>query len=697
MVRTKLPTVTKYAYKQKPEDQTFPIDSLSYSSAAKFTDNQFMFLVNNVNGDVIDTAYSVSSVLGRAVHEALKFYFGGGDVATPANETEAITLGYDMGKSYLEAYSDGFIKYNTQIKNRSDLEEQYALVYHGYVKEFPIKQVKSVVLVEEMLKHHVEVNGRFLPVALKGSADLVFRDHKDRIVLWDHKIVASYSKDDEIDGEKLLQAAFNYFLVYAETGEKPYKIVFGEYKKSKNKDNSKQLVPYEMVYKDMPLMFDLFFRLYGDIIDALMGKQVYVPNLRTMYDKEVSLLAYIHRLDVEEEKSQKLKDSQVSNITDLLKKKLVEEKSLRKYEKTVSENFVSAKTLNYKDMTTEDQIKRKLAEHGIAVEFHSKVKGSSVTLYRYEPSIGVKMARVEQFAKDVEQAVGKTGVRVLAPIPDSELIGFEIPNEKRTFPGKAPEAKDFELAMGIDVMGETYRLDVREAPHILVAGATGSGKSVFVNSLIEQLIGSKSENVAQLVLLDPKMVEFLPYKDLANVSRYEDEILGIDSALHTLVVEMNQRYSKFKEKGVRNLQEYRSKGGKLPYIFVFVDEFGDLIVAKHIEVKTVFTGKVKKNGEEETKTTKRNVSADIRKNILLLGQKARASGIHVILTTQRPSIQIVDGAIKANFPTRVAFRTSSSVDSQVIMDKPGAEKLLGKGDMLLLDVNGLRRLQGYSI
>jgi hypothetical protein len=227
LIRKKLPTVNKYVYKKKPEDTEFPVESYSYSSLLKFSSNPFMFKVNNINGDVLETAYSVSSVLGKIVHEALKWYFGGGDEPTPVNETEAVGFAFDKGKAYLDGYSDGFIKYSDSIPDRSKLEEKYCLVFYGYVKEFNYtKRVKEVLIVEQKLKHHIETDGKFLPVPLTAFSDLVFRDHKGRIVIWDHKITSSYSKDDEIDGGKLLQAAFNYYTVYAELGERPYKYMF---------------------------------------------------------------------------------------------------------------------------------------------------------------------------------------------------------------------------------------------------------------------------------------------------------------------------------------------------------------------------------------------------------------------------------------------------------------------------------------
>ena len=250
---------------------------------------------------------------------------------------------------------------------------------------------------DKELKHKIEVDGKLLPIPLKGHPDLVYKDKQGRVKIRDPKFCYNYSKDDEIDGAKLIQAAFYYFLVYAETGQQPHSITFQEFKTSQNKDGSKQLREYEIVYADAPLIFDLFFRYYEDITDALLGKQVYVPNMTAMFDKEVSLLAYIHRLDMDEIRAEKLKEAKVDNITDFLKKKIQTTGSMKKYLDVVAKKFISGKSLNYKDMTTEERIKMKLAEHGIAVDFDSKVVGGSVTLYRYEPSIGLKMSKIEGY------------------------------------------------------------------------------------------------------------------------------------------------------------------------------------------------------------------------------------------------------------------------------------------------------------
>ena len=629
-----------------------------------------MFKVNNINGDQPETRARPTNVIGRASHLALQTYFGGGEKPRPSDDGEAIKAGLEVGINFLKGFSDGLIEYSDAIENRAKLDEKYAFAFFGYIKDMDfMKDVKEILLVEKMLEHKVIVDGETLPIPLKGSADLVYRHVDGKIRMRDHKFTGKYSDAESINGAKLIQAAFNYFLVYAELGEPPYSMIYEEFKITQNKDNSKQTRQFEIVFDEHPLIFDFFFRFYDDVTNALMGKQVYVPNLYAIFDREVSILAYIHRLDIDEEREKAFRKLKVENITDFLKKKIQKDGAMKKYLEAVSGKFVSASTLNYSSMTIEERIKMKLAEHGLPLEYHSKVEGGSFTLYRYEPSIGLKMSKIEKYGKDIEQVVETSGVRILAPIPDSGLVGFEIPNKKRLFPGKSSPTNSFEIPIGVNMLGETVHLDIREAPHVLIAGSTGSGKSVCMTNMIENVLSIPN---SQVHLIDPKMVELSPFASRA--SSYNDTIEGTRARLAMAISEMESRYKTLQSKQVRKIEDLGE--GEMQYMFIFIDEFADLI----IQAKQMMEG------------------SEIETMIVRLAQKGRAAGIHIVMATQRPSVNVVSALIKANFPTRLAFRTASVMDSMVIIDQPGAEKLLGKGDMLLSTParNGLDRLQGFS-
>lgn len=657
-VAIKLPTVApnKTSVRDKALDG-FPLEHYSYSTFTKFSTNPILFKINAINGDVIDTTSSARSVLGSALHKAMEAYFGGSpNAATPANEGEAITVAHDVGRAYLDSYSDGLIEWNSTIPDRAKLCERYAFAFFGYIKELAYDpKKKTVLLVERMLKHRVQVDGKLLPIPLKGSADLVYEENGE-IHIEDHKFTSSHSSEDKIDGPKLMQAAFNYFLVYAELGRAPASMTFSEMKITENKDKAApQVKRYTLRYTDAPLMFDFFFRFYADVTDALLGKMVYVPNLNALYDNEVAILAYIHRLDVEETKASQLKKLKVDNITDFLRRKIARSKSIRAFMDTAAKKFVSATTLNYATMTTEEKIKMKLAEHGIGLDFDSKIIAPTVTLYRYEPSVGVKMSRLEKYVKDIELVTASAGVRILAPIAGTDLVGFEVPNKERTFVGKAPASREGRIAVGVDLNGKTQYIDIREAPHILIAGSTGSGKSVTLNSMLTAIGGS-----ADLWLMDPKKVEL----QSIDSTRYGDTPKEIVAMLTELTKIMEQRYGEMKKAKLKKWQ------GRL--IIAVIDEFGDLML--------------------------RSQKARIEELIVKLASEARAAGIHLIIATQRPSVDVITGLIKANFPTRIALKTASPKDSEVILGVTGAEKLCGKGDMLLSRSTDseIIRLQGFT-
>lgn len=657
------PTVQRVKdIKPSAEFANFPLEHYSYSSFVKFSTNPFMFKVNSINGDRIDTLTSPGNVIGRAVHKSLETYFGGGEQPRPEDEGDAIKLAHSVGIEFLKSYSDGFIDYNERIKNRADIDEKFAFAFFGYVKGFDYKKIiKEVLLVEKMLQFKIQIGDKVMPIPLKGAADLVYRDFKDRIIIRDHKFTSKYSDPEAIDGAKLIQAAFNYYLVFAELGEAPYSMIYEEYKITENRDKSKQVREFEIVFEKHPLIFQFFMRFYDDVTNALLGKQVYIPNLSTFFDREVSILAYIHRLDVDTDREKAFRKLGVDNITDFLKVKIQKDGAMKKYLDTVSTKFISSKTLNYKDMTTEDKIKMKLAEHGLAVEFDSKVVGGSVVLYRYEPSIGLKMSRIESYVKDIEQVVEVSDIRVLAPIRDSGLIGFEVPNVKRKFPAAPVSNNDFEIAIGMNIMGETFYYDIRQAPHMLVAGSSGSGKSVFLNSLIKQC--QNISNV-ELHLFDPKQVELFQFEGGKGVKEYQHQHDLIAKSLEALVSEMEKRYNILKANGLKNISGYP----KMNYKFIFIDEFADL-------------------------TMKERVSGMIQ----LLAQKGRAAGIHLVIATQRASTKIINGDIKVNFNVKAVFKVAKRVDSMVMLDQAGAEKLLGRGDMLFSTDKGVDRLQGFMV
>ncbi len=336
-----------------------------------------------------------------------------------------------------------------------------------------------------------------------------------------------------------------------------------------------------------------------------------------------------------------------------------------------------------------------LQNYGIEIDTIKATVGPTITLYEIVPKAGVRISKIRNLEYDIMLSLAATGIRIIAPIPGKGTIGIEVPNSDpqvvsmhSIIASKKFQESKFELpvAFGRTITNDIFMVDLAKMPHLLVAGATGQGKSVGLNAIITSLLYKKHPSQLKLVLVDPKKVEFNIYADiekhfLAKLPDGDDAIITDTSkvveTLNSLCKEMDERYDLLKKAHTRNIKEYNEKffnrnlnpekGHRfLPYIVVIVDEFGDLIMTAGKEVEMP---------------------------IARIAQLARAVGIHMIIATQRPSVNIITGVIKANFPARVAFRVSSMIDSRTILDAPGANQLVGRGDMLFSQGNDLIRVQ----
>ncbi|WP_088179311.1 DNA translocase FtsK [Geminisphaera colitermitum] len=311
---------------------------------------------------------------------------------------------------------------------------------------------------------------------------------------------------------------------------------------------------------------------------------------------------------------------------------------------------------------------------------YDAIVGPRVTQFRVRPGFGVRVETIASLEKNLALAMSASAVRIQAPIPGESFVGIEIPNRTSvplTLRGSLQTTAwqdnkmDIPLILGVDIAGRHILCDLARAPHALIAGATGSGKSVCISNLILSLVYRFRPDELEMVLIDPKIVEFAIYKNLPHlIHPVVTEPKQAVQALKWLVREMEQRYETLAEKNVRNLAGYNAKAAaegfpKLPYIVLIIDELADLMMTASNEVETP---------------------------IARLAQMSRAVGIHTVLATQRPSVNVITGIIKANYPTRMAFQVSSQVDSRTILDAKGAESLQGRGDMLF-SPPGLGRLQ----
>ena len=337
---------------------------------------------------------------------------------------------------------------------------------------------------------------------------------------------------------------------------------------------------------------------------------------------------------------------------------------------------------------TATKLQKTLYSFGVSAKVENVSVGPAITRYELKPAEGVRVSKIANLADDIALNLAAETIRIEAPIPGKQAVGIEVPNkEKETVHlREVLESKEFQgnkskltIALGKDVAGNTQLADIAKMPHVLIAGSTGSGKSVCINTIITSIIYNAKPSEVKLVMVDPKVVELSVYNGIPHLLiPVVTDPKKAAGALAWAVQEMDDRYNKFASKGVRDLKGYNKaiekEGGvgKLPQIVIIVDELADLMMV---------------------------AAKDVEEAICRLAQKARAAGMHLVIATQRPSVDVITGLIKANIPSRIAFAVSSQVDSRTILDTIGAEKLLGKGDMLFFPSGAPKpsRVQGAFV
>ena len=341
-------------------------------------------------------------------------------------------------------------------------------------------------------------------------------------------------------------------------------------------------------------------------------------------------------------------------------------------------------------------LEKKLADFQVLGRVVKVHPGPVITMYEFEPAPGIKVSRITNLADDLALALRAMAVRIVAPIPGKSVVGIEVPNAERDVvmlrdvmghPSYQESESRLELALGKDIFGSPVTTDLATMPHLLIAGATGTGKSVFLSALLCSLVFRARPDELKLLLIDPKMLEFAPFQGIPHlIAEVVTNPKRAAAALLGIVHKMEERYALMAELGVRNIQQYNKHVAReraqarleadddivphaMPYIAVVVDELADLMIV---------------------------ASRDVEESLIRLAQMARAAGIHLVLATQRPSVDVLTGIIKANFPSRISFQVSSRTDSRTILDSNGAERLLGMGDMLYVPpgTSKLERIHG---
>jgi len=687
-----------------------PVDRLSYSSLTQLLRNPLIFKLKHVLG-VYNSKTGISGMIGRAGHEALKVYYGGHpDISTPMNSDEARELAIDHGMKYLNEFPDMGIRYG-KTGSRESMLKAYTTALQFYFAEEPT--YNNILICEEKLEAEIKsTSGSPMPIPVVAVPDLVDECADKTIDIIDTKFVKTFTKYEDEDGEpyedyiKIIQAKFLDRTLKASKGLSAKRVVFREVKYTKNKDENEPQIRDYVIPLDHQQYDIIFDNIFLDAVKFLSNPNtVYLPNLSDTYDGNQAGELY----------AMGLLSSDMSDVEVMHKVKDVA---------LVSKRFVPSRIdrIENKHLNPEEKIKLRLAEFGIPVQPVETKVGASVTQYRFKVSAGIRMTTILKHKADVALAIEAKGeINIIAPIPGTNLIGVEVPNQERNsinLEEKHLEKDTLSIPIGVDIHGNVVKVPLNEMPHLLIAGATGTGKSVLLHATLTALTKQMHPDHMNLVLIDPKRVELVAFSKTKHLKgskiiyKYPEAI----ASLQVLVNEMEWRYGLLEKSKSRDIDSFNKKGKvRLPYIVVVIDEFADLMMQGKIEERKKKTNRSMSNAATRAavETIARQMAkqgiiykpkvedeelASAEELITRLAQMARAVGIHLIIATQRPSVDVITGLIKANFPTRIAMTTASATDSKVILGEEGAEKLNGKGDMILMTPSRPKvRLQGFMI
>lgn len=675
-----------------PNENTL-IDHWSYSSLKDFLSNPYKFL----QVWVLKTWAFKSSpmmVAGKAGHKALEHILKGG----------THEQGIEQGLRHIAEVKDSDVRWG-ETGSREEVIRLYTQGINFYLAEMP--DFGKILSIEETFLEFVRVwdgmtddpnVGDLLPVPFKFVGDVLSEVNGD-LVLWDHKFVKSYTKSESDRADRILQAIIGFHVVRAKYGRNPVKMVYPECKVSLNsreRAGEPQIQNWEFVYAapESQVYFAVFYKLIDAATRQIMNEDyLFLPNLTDFMDGEETLKMFAaETVGIDRPVAVQHKTAEVEFVD-------------RKHVPSAADR---ADNVN---LGEEEKIRLKLQEFGLRASMATTTVGHNVIQYTLKPSRGERMAKYDDLAKDIALATQALTVRIQAPIPGTSLVGIEIPNPRRTF-AKLPDEMEpwtdtpnkLVIPMGLDVYGKVALKDLRDMPHLLVAGATGSGKSMFLHVAIKALMMQNGPEHLRLVLIDPKRVEFSRYKGDPHLEAPPIfEVTEARNALEWLVTLMEKRYDKLERAGSRDIDEYIAAHGPMSRFVCVIDEFADLMLQAKHEKKSrgrkTQVVETKKRGVKITTRESEGEQPESEELIVRLAQKGRAAGIHLILGTQRPSVDVVTGVLKANLPTRVACSVATQADSRVILDRDGAETLLGKGDLLFMDParRDLVRLQSFHV
>lgn len=665
-----------HTYKSLDQDQQqevfsqFLIDSWSYSKVTSFARNEKAFEMNYIFG--LYGKNSATSVAGNAYHEALRWYFGqkkGGETPDLA-ELEAVAF------QYIEDVDANWWKLQKTTPTIEECQKKACTTVAALLKNFVGEKstyeddIEEILDVEIKGEEFVTVNGVDIPLPCKYVIDLVVKTKRGKIAIIDHKSKASYTGDDEIALSIGVQA-ITYILCYeAKTGQPVDEVWFVENKYSQNKDKSPQLNCFKLsIDQNSRKLYEaLLYEPLKRMISAVHDPDyVYLINDSDNYVDRAELYDFWARTMISEVEDFNVEESKKELVSKRLKK--IRDASISSINPQVIKNFKenAASFIQYdlsnKNMTQEQKIEHVLRSFGIIVRVAHRFEGYSSNTYLLEVSAGVKVSSIHSRRLDIANALDVANVRI-----SNELIVHDGKSYLSIDFAKKREAnlifepsdlKEMKIPIGKDNFDNVivWDLENHSTPHVLICGATGSGKSVCIKSTMEYALLA---DVNKIVILDPKF-EFTEYNRKRRVKVY-NEIEDIEAAMAKLVQEMN---------------EYVRSGYNSKTLIVF-DEFADA-VAQARKGKALM-------GEKS-----------LEENLRILLQKGRSTGFRIIAATQRASVKVITGDAKVNFPVQICFRVPKEADSRVVLDEGGAESLAGMGDGLIKspEYNQVVRFQAY--
>lgn len=606
--------------------------TLSHSAIMCFLNNQIQFKKRYI-AKVYDEPSSPALVVGKAMHKMIEERLKG----------QSIEVAIQSGLQEIENIADYEIDYG-KTGSREKIIDQYQKLSTIVINELPTYD--DILAIEDRVECELSVRNKKIPI--KGYIDVV-RDLGDALEIIDWKSVTSYSDEDTENWAYLIQSWIYVQLIEFKYKKPVSRVVFKEIKKTINRDGMPQIKDYVLDRHGIEEANDVIGRVVKAVSDYVDNPNAtYFPNPRDMMNGAQSM----HIV------------AQMEGIT------VRTVHTTERREKFTPVNTVVAEDIADDSGSETERIMAKLVEFGVGGRIDEIVKSSTVDTYLLKPNRGVKMSKLAGMGDDLSLALGSEAVRVIAPIYGTQTVGIEVPHEQ-SFPTFDGKGSSHQIPIGVDTMNNVIYDDIAKMPHMLIGGQTGSGKSVFIRNIIQNL------NNCEVDIIDMKGLDF---DDLGKniISEVPAALMLIKKLVHL----MDERYKNKRVNAKRRV--------------LIIDEYADLVMQTGKEKHEI--GVFDENGKLKTKTTTIDTRKQLETDLARILQKGRAANINVIIATQRPSADIVAPIIKANCPVKACLRVATAKNSEIILDESGGERLLGKGDMLYLGSGMVKpvRVQCFS-